>query len=62
MSTGGFVYPNSAGFMYEAAAVARCIAAGKLETPQFTLKETYSNAKLINESRTQLGVKPIDQD
>ena len=61
-STGGFVYPNSAGFMYEAAAVARCIAAGKTEVPQFTLAETYSNAKLVDESRKQLGVKPIDQD
>lgn len=61
-NTGGFVYPNSAGFMYEAAAVARCIAAGKLEAPQFTHAETYSNARLIYESRTQLGVKPIDQD
>lgn len=60
--TGSFFYPNSAGFMYEAAAVARCIAAGKLEVPQFTLTETYSNAKLIDESRKQLGVKPIDQD
>lgn len=59
---GGFVYPNSAGFMYEAAAVARCIAAGKTEAPQFTLDETYSNAQLVFESRTQLGVKPIDQD
>lgn len=61
-STGGFVYPNSAGFMYEAAAVARCIAAGKLEVPQFTWSETILNAKLVFESRTQLGVKPIEQD
>jgi dihydrodiol dehydrogenase / D-xylose 1-dehydrogenase (NADP) len=60
--TGGFVYPNSAGFMYEAAAVARCIASGMLEIPQYTLHETYSNVLLIDESRKQLGVKPIDQD
>jgi dihydrodiol dehydrogenase / D-xylose 1-dehydrogenase (NADP) len=59
---GGFFYPNSAGFMYEAAAVARCIAVGRTETPQFTWQETYSNAKLIYESRSQLGVKPVDQD
>lgn len=59
---GGFFYPNSAGFMYEAAAVARCIAAGKTEAPQFTLAETYINAKLVHESRTQLGVKPINED
>ena len=61
-NTGGFVYPNSAGFIYEAAAVARCIAAGKLEVPQFTHAETITNAKLIQESRSQLGVKPVGQD
>jgi len=61
-NAGGFVYPNSAGFAYEAAAVARCIAAGKTEAPQFTHAETLCNAKLIDESRKQLGVKPVDQD
>ena len=60
--TGGFVYPNSAGFMYEAAAVARCIASGKVEVPQFTWAETYSNALLVDETRKQLGVKSTDQD
>jgi dihydrodiol dehydrogenase / D-xylose 1-dehydrogenase (NADP) len=59
IQAGGFVYPNSAGFCYEAAAVARCIAAGKTETPQYTLAETLVNMKLIEEIRTQLGVKPI---
>lgn len=59
---GGFVYPNSAGFAYEAAAVARCIAAGKKEPPQFTWAEIMINARLIDEARRQLGVKPLDQD
>eukprot|EP00751_Fragilariopsis_kerguelensis_P020000 CAMPEP_0170890290 /NCGR_PEP_ID=MMETSP0734-20130129/40000_1 /TAXON_ID=186038 /ORGANISM="Fragilariopsis kerguelensis, Strain L26-C5" /LENGTH=397 /DNA_ID=CAMNT_0011279091 /DNA_START=515 /DNA_END=1709 /DNA_ORIENTATION=- len=31
ISSGGYFYPNSAGFIYEAAAVARCIAAGKTQ-------------------------------
>jgi len=61
-AAGGFVYPNSVGFMYEAAAVARCIAAGKTEVPQFTHAETLINAQLVQESRNQLGVKPIEQD
>lgn len=56
---GGFIYPNSAGFAYEAAAVARCIAAGKTEAPQFTLAETLANVKIIDECRKQLGVAPV---
>ncbi|KAG7370788.1 oxidoreductase domain containing protein [Nitzschia inconspicua] len=59
VEAGGFVYPNSAGFCYEAAAVARCIAAGKKEAPQFTLEETKLNLKIIEQVRDQLGVKPI---
>lgn len=59
---GGYEYPNSAGFAYEAAAVARCIASGKKEAPQFTLKETLLNMKLVEESLKQLGVKPFDQE
>lgn len=55
----GFVYPNSAGFCYEAAAVARCIAAGKKEAPQFSLEETLLNLKIIEQIRDQLGVQPI---
>jgi dihydrodiol dehydrogenase / D-xylose 1-dehydrogenase (NADP) len=62
VAAGGFVYPNSAGFCYEAAAVARCIAAGKKEAPQFTLQETMVNLKIIEEVRTQLGVKPVEGD
>lgn len=58
-NAGGYFYPNSAGFAYEAAAVSRCIAAGKTETPQFTLRDTMINSKLIDEIRAQLGVKPV---
>ena len=57
---GGYFYPNSAGFAYEAAAVARVIAAGLTEAPQFTLEETLLNMKLIDEIRSQLGVKPLE--
>lgn len=58
-NAGSYFYPNSAGFAYEAAAVARCIAAGKTEAPQFTLDETLANIKIIDECRAQLGVKPV---
>lgn len=60
--SGGYFYPNSAGFCYEAAAVARCIASGKRETPQFTLEETMLNLRIIEEVRNQLGVKAFDED
>lgn len=60
--TGGYFYPNSAGFCYEAAAVARCIAAGKTECPQHTLEETLIQIKILDEARKQLGVKSIYED
>lgn len=58
-AAGGYFYPNSAGFCYEAAAVARCIAAGKMQTPQYTLQETLVNMSMVEEIRSQLGVQPI---
>lgn len=60
--SGGFVYPNSAGFCYEAAAVARCIAAGKLEAPQYTLAETLVEMKILDQVRAMLGVKGVHED
>ncbi|OEU17178.1 NAD(P)-binding protein [Fragilariopsis cylindrus CCMP1102] len=62
IDSGGYFYPNSAGFLYEAAAVARCIASGKREAPQFTLEETMLNLRVIEEIRNQLGVKAFDED
>jgi dihydrodiol dehydrogenase / D-xylose 1-dehydrogenase (NADP) len=59
IEAGGYFYPNSAGFCYEAAAVARCIAAGKTQAPQYTLQETLVNMILVDEIRSQLGVKPV---
>ena len=59
---GGYFYPNSAGFCYEAAAVARCIAAGKLEAPQYTLAETLVAMKILEQTRLQLGIKNVSDD
>ena len=62
IASGGFFYPNSAGFCYEAAAVARCIASGKREAPQFTLADTMLNLRIIEDIRNQLGVKAVDEE
>jgi dihydrodiol dehydrogenase / D-xylose 1-dehydrogenase (NADP) len=59
IDAGGYFYPNSAGLSYEAAAVARCIAAGKTEAPQYTLNETLTNVRVVDEIRSQIGVKPL---
>jgi len=53
---GGYFYPNSAGFAYEAAAVARHIASKKTVAPQMTLSNTLNSIKIMDESRSQLGV------
>lgn len=60
LSAGGWKYPNSAGFCYEAAAVARCITAGMKECPQMPLDQTLRNLKLMEEVRWQLGVATSD--
>ena len=59
LQAGGYFYPNSAGLAYEAAAVARCIKAGKTEAPQFTLNDTLNNIAMIDQLRSQLGVASI---
>mmetsp|Transcript_7405 Transcript_7405/g.16842 ORF Transcript_7405/g.16842 Transcript_7405/m.16842 type:complete len:125 (-) Transcript_7405:531-905(-) len=59
VNAGGYFYPNSAGFAYEAAAVARCIKNGKTEAPQYTLQETLINIWMLDEIRGQLGVEPF---
>jgi dihydrodiol dehydrogenase / D-xylose 1-dehydrogenase (NADP) len=59
IEAGGYYYINSAGFCYEAAAVARCIAAGKTECPQYTLSETLMEMKILDEAQKQLSLKTI---
>jgi dihydrodiol dehydrogenase / D-xylose 1-dehydrogenase (NADP) len=60
--TGGYFYPNSAGFCYEAAAVARCIAKGLKEAPQYTLAETMIEMEILDQVRSQLGTKSVNDD
>jgi dihydrodiol dehydrogenase / D-xylose 1-dehydrogenase (NADP) len=62
IDAGSFFYPNSAGFCYEAAAVARCIGAGKREVPQYTLSETMMSMKILEQARLQLGTKKVSDD
>ena len=52
--SGGYYYPNSAGFCYEAAAIARQIAAGKTESAQFSLDETLLSMLILDEARLQM--------
>ena len=59
---GGFYYPNSIGFAYEAAAVSRCIQQGLKEAPQITHTETIACASIIDETRKQIGVKGIFEE
>jgi len=59
IETGGWIYPNSAGLAYEAAAIARCIAAGRVECPQYTWGEMMNNIIIMDEIRSQLGVEQI---
>jgi len=62
IETGGYFYPNSAGFAYEAAAVARLIASKKTEAPQMTLQETLYSIQIMDEMRSQLGVALLNED
>ncbi|GMH57447.1 hypothetical protein TrRE_jg8931 [Triparma retinervis] len=49
--SGGFYYPNSQGLAYEASAVARCVARGERETPQYTAEESVKVMEIIDEYR-----------
>jgi dihydrodiol dehydrogenase / D-xylose 1-dehydrogenase (NADP) len=60
-NSGGCCYPNSLGFAYEQAAVARCISKGLKEVPQYTHDETLTTMQVIDELRSQLGVLPVNQ-
>lgn len=51
-----YVYGNSAGLVYQALEVARCIRAGLIESPRMSHKETLVLAKLMDTVRSQLGV------
>jgi len=61
VAAGGYFYPNSAGFCYEAAAVARCIADGKTCCPQFTLYETVAVQMILEETRNQMELKGVNE-
>ena len=62
ISSGGYYYPNSAGLAYEAAAIARCVDAGKLETPQFTKEETLKVMEILDEFLRQVGLFEFEEE
>mmetsp|Transcript_20997 Transcript_20997/g.83723 ORF Transcript_20997/g.83723 Transcript_20997/m.83723 type:complete len:301 (-) Transcript_20997:306-1208(-) len=49
-----FTYPNSMGFVYEAEAVSRAIAAGLTECPQYTAEECLTAMTIIETARTAI--------
>ena len=53
-AAGGFIMPNSIGFAYEAAAVAECIAAGRVSCPHWTEGESLATMDIIERWRTAL--------
>lgn len=59
-AAGGFYYPNSAGFCYEAAAVARCVS--QRQCPQFTLDESLICQEILEQVRIQLKMKSVEED
>ncbi|CAM9621800.1 unnamed protein product [Chrysoparadoxa australica] len=50
---GGFHYPNSLGFHYEALAVHRCIRAGLTYCPQYSPEECVAVADMMQHTRVQ---------
>jgi predicted dehydrogenase len=51
-----FETPEGEGKAYEAAEVARCIAAGLVESPRHTWQDSLDLASLLDEARRQVGV------
>lgn len=49
-----FFYPNSIGFAYEIAAVSRCIAANRLECPQYSSNDCLTTMRIISFSRNAI--------
>ncbi|KAJ2951422.1 hypothetical protein O0L34_g13566 [Tuta absoluta] len=61
-STIPYNFENSAGLVYEALEVARCIKAGLLESPRMSHKESLLLAKLEDTVRQQVGVHYDEDD
>uniref|UniRef100_A0A7S0ZAH4 D-xylose 1-dehydrogenase (NADP(+), D-xylono-1,5-lactone-forming) n=1 Tax=Timspurckia oligopyrenoides TaxID=708627 RepID=A0A7S0ZAH4_9RHOD len=59
--TGGFVYPNSFGFQFEAAAVQRCIFAGLTECPQYTTDDSLLVAEIMESVRDQVTARQEEE-
>lgn len=58
-ATGGFNYPNSNGFQFEAEAVHKCIREGKTYSDQYTPNEMLAVMHVLDECRKQLNVERV---
>jgi len=52
-------YPNQQGFCYQITAVQECIAAGLLESPEYTHAEMLQNASVLELAAHQMGMKTV---
>ncbi|CAN0293165.1 unnamed protein product [Phaeothamnion confervicola] len=57
--TGGFNYPNSEGFAFEARAIHRCVRAGLTHCPQYPPEEVLAVAHILDDMRRQIGLEPV---
>mmetsp|Transcript_28220 Transcript_28220/g.54866 ORF Transcript_28220/g.54866 Transcript_28220/m.54866 type:complete len:488 (-) Transcript_28220:365-1828(-) len=57
-----FHYKNSQGFAYEAKEVIRCIKAGSMESPEYTLDESIAVAETCDMILKELGVASLEDD
>lgn len=60
IQAGGYFYPNSAGLVYEAAAVAKAVSLGWLETKEYTWENMLVTIKILDQVREKLGLVEIE--
>ncbi|CAM9605269.1 unnamed protein product [Ectocarpus sp. 6 AP-2014] len=59
-ASGGFNYPNSNGFQFEAAAIHKCIRGGRTSSDQYTPDEMLAVMHVLEECRTQLKIDSVE--
>ncbi|CAM9127419.1 unnamed protein product [Hapterophycus canaliculatus] len=59
-ATGGFNYPNSNGFQYEAVAIHQCIRGGHASSDQYSPDEIMAVMHVLEECRQQLKIGKVE--
>ncbi|CAN0262765.1 unnamed protein product [Ectocarpus fasciculatus] len=60
-ASGGFNYPNSNGFQFEAVAIHKCIRGGRTSSDQYTPDEMLAVMHVLEECRTQLKIDKVER-